>query len=253
VYDQLRRVGGTAGRTLLDLLLPPECLTCDTPVPVQGQFCTACFRLTGFVTQPFCRRCGVPFVYAAQGGPDGLCPDCRVNPPHYDRARAAFRYDEQARKLVLGLKHGDRTELAISLARHMARAGAALLAEADLLVPVPLHRRRLFHRRYNQSALLAAALARQTGRIFVPDALQRSRATVSLGERSAAERARIVAGAIRVRPRRISQIAGRRVVLIDDVMTSGATANECAEALRAAGAAAIDVLVAARVPDPRLG
>jgi len=135
----------------------------------------------------------------------------------------------------------------------MARAGAALLRRAELLVPVPLHRGRLFHRRYNQAALLAQALSRISGRSAVVDALVRVRPTVPLGDFSPGERAATVAGAFAVRPRRAADLAGKRVLLIDDVMTSGATANACAAVLLAAGAAAVDVLVAARVPDPRLG
>ncbi len=134
----------------------------------------------------------------------------------------------------------------------MARAGAELLQDTDLLVPVPLHRTRLFHRRYNQAALLAQAVGRIAGRPCLLDALQRHRATESLGEKSAAERAAEVADAISVRPSRAARVAGQRVLLIDDVMTSGATANACAGALLSAGAMLVDVLVAARVPDPRL-
>ena len=184
--------------------------------------------------------------------PDQLCPACRAAPPVFERARAALRYDAQARRLILPFKHADRTEMAATLAPHMARAGAVLLREADVLVPVPLHRARLFRRRYNQAALLAQALARIAGRPAVPDALLRHRATASLGDKSAAERAAEVAGAFAVRPSRVIAWPDKRVLLIDDVMTSGATANACAGALLAAGAAAVDVLVAARVPDPRL-
>jgi ComF family protein len=241
-----------AGRTLLDLLLPPRCVTCDQPVDVQGRLCPDCFRQTGFITEPFCRRCGVPFASAALGGRDMLCPGCRLAPPLFRQARAALRYDAQGRRLVLPFKHADRTELAATLAPHMARAGAALLRETDLLVPVPLHRARLFLRRYNQAALLAKAIGRLAERPCVPDALLRLRATASLGQKSAAERASEVAGAFAVRPSRRGRLTGKRVLLIDDVMTSGATANACAAVLVAAGAVSVDVLVAARVPDPRL-
>jgi ComF family protein len=163
-----------------------------------------------------------------------------------------LRYDAQGRRLILPFKHADRTEIASVLAPHMVRAGRALLHDADLLVPVPLHRARLFHRRYNQAALLAKAVGRLAGRPCLPDALLRSRATASLGEKSAAERAVEVAGAFAVRPSRVASLAGRRILLVDDVMTSGATANACAAVLLAAGAGSVDVLVAARVPDPRL-
>lgn len=234
------------------MALPPSCVSCGEPVIVQGQLCVDCFRLTGFITEPCCARCGVPFASAAQGGPDRLCPSCRDVAPAFERARAALRYDAQARRLLLPFKHADRTEIARTLVPHMARAGAVLLRQADVLVPVPLHRRRLFLRRYNQAAILAHGLARMVRKPTVPDALVRRRATASLGAKSAAERASEVADAFAVRAARVVRLAGRRVLLIDDVMTSGATANACALALLAAGAAAVDVLVAARVPDPRL-
>lgn len=240
------------GRVLLDLLLPPQCLTCETVVDEPGRLCAACFRETGFVTAPMCLCCGVPFANAGQGGAESLCPTCRQHPPDFASARAALRYDARSRRIVLPFKHGDRIELARGLAPLMARAGAALLARAEILVPVPLHRRRLFTRRYNQAALLARALGRIAQRPAILDALIRHRATASLGDRNAAERAAEVDGAFRLRPRHVAALAGRRILLIDDVLTSGATANACARALKAAGAIAVDVLVAARVPDPRL-
>ncbi len=235
----------------LDLLLPPACIACDRPVDAPGLLCFACFRSTGFITAPCCRACGVPFDAAAQADADGLCPGCLTALPAFGRARAALRYDAGARRLILPFKHGDRVELATALAPMMARAGAVLLREADLLVPVPLHRWRLFRRRYNQAALLARALARISGRPALPDALCRIRKTASLGGMGAAERRAQVEGAFTVRAHRAARIGGRRILLIDDVMTSGATAGACARALLAAGAAAVDVLAAARVPDPR--
>jgi ComF family protein len=242
------RVFRRAGRGLLDLLLPPLCLTCDRPVAAPGQFCATCFQSVTFITAPFCVRCGAPFVYAALAGGDGLCAHCRHQPPAFSRARAAFRYDAMARRLILPFKHGDRTDLAQPLARFMARAGKMLLEDADLLVPVPLHRTRLLSRRYNQAALLAGALARLAGRKMLPDALRRVRATPMLGDLSAAERAETMAGVIAVRPGRAGRIAGRRILLIDDVLTTGATTNACARALLAAGARDVDVLALARVP-----
>jgi len=194
----------------------------------------------------------VPFTSAAQGGPDRRCPSSRETPPLFDRARAALRYGNQARRLLLPFKHADWTENTRVLAPHMARARAALLRQADVLVPVPLHRRRLFLRRYNQTALLAHGLARAARKPVLPDAPARTRATSSLGDKSAAERAAEVAGSFAVRASRIARVVGWRVLLIDDVITSGAAANACAIALLAAGAAAVDVLLAARVPDPRL-
>jgi ComF family protein len=243
--EALRRLGGAA----LDALLPPACPTCDSPVEAQGTLCAGCWRGLHLLTAPFCRHCGVPFAHPGQGGADGLCPGCRDQPPAYTAARAALRYDDGAKRLILPFKHGDRTEFAAPLAAWMARAGSELLARADLIAPVPLHWRRLVARRYNQAALLASRLARLSGRPCMPDLLRRTRPTPSLGERGAAERAAVLDGAFAVRGR----VAGRRVLVVDDVMTSGATAESCARALLVAGAAAVDVLAAARVPDPRLG
>jgi predicted amidophosphoribosyltransferase len=246
------RTGGVwALRGLLDALLPPHCLLCEATVDAQGALCAGCFSGLSFVTEPCCARCGVPFPRAAAAGRGAVCPSCAERPPAFEAARAALRYDAGSQRLILPFKHGDRTELAAPLARHMARAGAPLLARADLLAPVPLHPRRLLKRRYNQSALLAARLARAVGKPHLPDLLRRRRATPPLGEAGAAERASLVSGAFSVSRRGTARIAGRRVLLVDDVLTSGATA--CAEALLAAGAAAVDVLAAARVPDPRLG
>jgi ComF family protein len=220
---------------------------------VQGQLCAACFGRTNFVTAPLCVRCGVPFGFAEQGGAEGLCPGCRAHPPLFRQARAALRYDDQGRRLILPLKHGDRIELAVILAPMMVRAGAGLLSHgATVLVPVPLHRRRLFQRKYNQAAVLAFAVGRLTGRPVLADALVRTRQTAPLDEKSPEERAREVAGSFLVRTSRVERVVGRTVLLIDDVMTSGATANACTTALLEAGALAVDVLVAARVPDPRL-
>ena len=234
----------------LDLALPPRCLTCDAAVEAPGRLCTRCFRATGFVTDPCCDRCGTPFRHAGQGGRTRHCGQCTLEPPPWGRGRAALRYDDQARRIILPFKHADRIDVAPALARHMVRAGAALLQSADLLVPVPLHRRRLLTRRYNQSALLAYAIGRLATLPVVPDALQRTVPTVPLGGQTRRERAAIVAGAFAVRPSRAVQLAGRRVVLIDDVLTTGATAAACTRALLAGGATSVDLLVGARAMLP---
>jgi ComF family protein len=242
-----RSAAAGAARIVLDAVLPSHCLTCDALVDGPGQFCAECFRATRFITAPHCLTCGAPFAYAVPG--ELVCAGCAADPPPWGEARAALVYDAQSRRLVLAFKHADRTELAASLARMMARAGGALLARADLLVPVPLHRTRLFSRRYNQSALLARALSRLSGVRHVPDALRRTRATSPLGELSAGARARMLEGAIAVR--RPEAVAGRHVLLVDDVLTSGATARACTHALLEAGAAGVDLLVAARVRPPQ--
>jgi ComF family protein len=243
----LVKLGASLARGAIDLLLPPTCLACENPVERQGLLCAECFPRHHFITAPLCARCGVPFTHPGEAGPDGLCQSCLARPPVFSRARAVWRYDAASRDIILPLKHADRTELAPALARLMATAGRELLEGADLIVPVPLHYRRLVARRYNQAALLARGIGRIVGVAVVPDLLRRVRATPSLGDLGAAERAAVLAGTIAVAPRHRVRLAGRRVVLIDDVLTSGATANECARVLLAEGAAAVDVLVAARV------
>jgi len=237
---------------LLDILLPPNCLACDAPVERQGQFCLACFRKASFISAPLCRQCGVPLPHQALAGAGGNCSVCLAMPPFFTQARAALRYDAMSQRLILPFKHSDRTDAGKGLALLMARAGARLLEEADFLVPVPLHKNRLRQRRYNQSALLAGALGRIAKRPVLRDALRRHRATLPLGKLGFSERRAELEGAITVHPARIGLLSGSRILLIDDVMTSGATANACALALLNAGADQVNVLTAARVPDPRL-
>ena len=240
-------------KALLNFLLPPQCPTCDERVPAQGSFCAPCFAKLTFITEPLCRQCGLPFGSVALAGSAATCATCTDASPPWREARAALLYDDGARGLSLPFKHADRQEMADLLATHMARAGRGLLAEADLLVPVPLHRWRLFRRGFNQAALLAYALGRRAGVRVLPDALWRQAATRLLGGLSAAERRAELGRAIAIRPHLAEIVTGRRVVLVDDVMTSGATAGACTRALLDAGAAHVDVLVAARVADPRRG
>lgn len=248
----LRWLGGAA----LDAVLPPRCLSCTEMVPTQGTLCAGCFRQTTLIGPPLCHRCGVPFIHAGQGrasaGGPLHCPRCRRNPPDYGQARAAYLYDAGARRLLLPLKYGDRTELAGPLARQMAHAGRELLGRAELLLPVPLHRRRLLARRYNQAALLAGKVSRFSGVAWAPDLLRRRRATPPLGELGAGERIVLLEGAFALAAGAPARIRGRRLLLVDDVLTSGATVSACARLLLAAGAAGVDVLAAARVPDPAL-
>jgi len=236
---------------VLDLLLPPACILCSSPVDAPGLLCGACFAELAILGGPSCLCCGAPFELAWHAVEGGLCQRCLDTPPPFERARAALRYDDASRRLVLPFKHGDRIEFAAVLARLMAGAGQVLLRDNNVMIPVPLHRRRLFVRRYNQAALLARALGRIAGRPVLLDALIRVAPTRNLDGKSAAERREEVAGAFAVRPRRAAGLRGHRVLLIDDVMTSGATTAACASCLLEAGAGSVDVLVAALVPDPR--
>jgi ComF family protein len=240
-----RRVRAAAVRAL-DVLYPAACPACFAPVARNGFLCAPCWASTPFIERPFCERSGAPF---AQDLGDGLLsPEVLADPPVWSRARAVARYEDgPARRLVHRLKYGDRIELAGPMGAWMARAGAELLADADLLVPVPLHRRRLFARRFNQAAELASGVSRACGAPANPLALERVKATSPQVGLTRAQRAENLQGAFRTPPERRQDVAGRRVVLVDDVMTSGATANACARALLRAGAERVDALVFARV------
>jgi len=238
-----------AGRRLLDLVLPPHCLKCGVIVGEPGSLCTPCWEGMTFITRPHCAQCGIPFTFAAEIG--AVCGACIRRPPLYLRARAVFVYDDNSRDLVLGFKHADRTEAAPAFGRWMARAGAEILADAELIVPVPLHWTRLWRRRFNQSALLAKALAAETGITMIPDLLIRRRRTPSQGGLGPAGRVRNVRGAFAINPRQRGKLAGRRVVLVDDVHTTGATLEACTRVLLRAGAGSVDALTLARVPRPK--
>lgn len=235
-------------RLALDAVLPPQCLACGGAVDSPHVLCPACWSRARFLAPPQCPACGIPFDFDPGAG--ALCGACARERPIYGRARAVFVYDEASRRLVLAFKHADRTDAAPSYGRWLARAGAELVADAEVAVPVPLHWTRLFQRRYNQSALLAHALGRATGPPVAAAALARTRRTPSQGRLGPAERRRNVRGAFAVREVRRPEIAGRRVLLVDDVLTTGATAQACASALLAAGAVAVDVLTLARVVRP---
>lgn len=241
---------GRMRQAAFDMVLPASCLNCDAAVTGEAQFCIDCFKRVHLISSSCCKRCGVGLHQISPWGVILYCKRCGEHPPAWRQARAALSYDGHSRRSILALKHSDRPELAHPLGVLMARAGADLLREADLLVPVPVHTARLRARRYNQAVLLARTVGRISAVAVTVDALVRVRPTQPLGELSAAQRARAVAGVFAVRRGRAELLAGRRVVLIDDVLTSGATATGCTEVLLAAGVARVDVLVAARVPDP---
>jgi ComF family protein len=235
----------TAFRTVLDAVLPPRCLKCGDILGGENGLCTACWSKLAWLSPPCCVACGQPFPFDSGAGT--LCGACLQRRPAYDRARAVFRYDDESRGLIIGFKHADRTECAPTLARWMARSGGELVADCALIVPVPLHWTRLATRRFNQAALLAQAIGRLADRPVDPLALTRRRATRSQGRLSRFARLRNVKGAMAVRERSRSGVAGRRILLIDDVITTGATVETAAKALISAGAAVVDVLALAKV------
>ncbi len=247
---QLRRAGHAAGalfRSVLDLALPTLCAVCREPVEGRG-LCPGCWSKLSFISRPYCERLGIPFHY--DPGPGILSMEAIADPPAYNRARAAVRFDEISRALVHALKYGDRLDLAPMMGRWIGQAGRELLADADALVPVPLHWRRQWARRFNQSAMLAKAIAAESGVPMTPGALKRVKPTAQQVGLSRSERAINVQGAFKVPEPAKAAVMGRRLVLVDDVLTSGATIEGCARALLRAGAANVDVLIFARVADP---
>ncbi len=228
----------------MDVLFPPQCLRCRALVEGPGSLCGDCWREVSFVTEPHCACCGHPFAHDV--GEAAVCGACAAQPPSYGRARAVMVYNDASRDLVLGFKYADATHAAPSYGRWLARAGRTCLADADMLVPVPLHWMRLFRRRYNQAALLAHALAKETGVPVSPRALVRRRRTPPLGRLNREARRQRLSGAIAVNPEQAPDLKDRRVVLVDDVMTTGETVEACAKQVLRAGARSVDVLSLAR-------
>ncbi|HEY1545093.1 MAG TPA: ComF family protein [Xanthobacteraceae bacterium] len=238
---------GASLRFVLDFALPPLCPACRGVLGHTGGLCAICWSKLSFIAPPYCERLGTPFAY--DPGPGVLSTEAATDPPAFGRARAAVRYDDVASALVHALKYGDRLDLAPTMGRWMAQAGRELTEGADALVPVPLHWRRLWARRFNQAATLARTISQANGVPVLDDALKRVRATPQQVGLNRAGRSTNVQGAFAVPEARQAAVAGRRLVLIDDVFTSGATVDSCTRALLRAGAVAVDVLVFARVVD----
>jgi len=235
-------------RGVVDLVTPSLCLGCGAGVSEPASLCLACWAKLQHLDEPVCDVLGTPFPY--DQGEGAVSTAASGDPPAWDRARAAVIFDDGSAKLIHGLKYRDRQEAGILMARMMARAGRRLLAEADVIIPVPLHRFRLWRRRFNQSAFLAQQLANRAGKPWRHDVLvrgRRTRAQVGLDE---AERRRNVRGAFLISPGGLPAVAGKTVLLVDDVRTTGATAEACAETLKKAGAARVSLLSFALVPHP---
>jgi ComF family protein len=230
----------------LRLIYPPLCIACDAQVATEFGLCTDCWQTTPFIGGAVCDCCGAPLP-GEDDGRAAQCDDCLTLARPWSRGRAALQYRDTARQLVMALKHADRLDLAVPAAQWLMRAAAPLIAPDTVIAPVPLHWLRMVRRKYNQSAVLAQALARQVGRPACPDLLIRHRNTRSQEGRDRDGRFRNVEGAFRVRPGRDWVVAGRPVLLVDDVMTSGATLSACTEACLAVGAARVDVVVLCRV------
>jgi len=232
-------------RAIADFLWPPRSLVSGQRGVGKGPLAPEEFGQIHFLTGPVCDACGSPLDFDM--GPGATCAPCIARPPRWTRARAAMVYDAASRRPVLDLKRSGRRDGLDTLAGWMLQAGRTLVDEADLIVPVPLHYARLVRRGFNQSAWLAGAISGQSGTPMLVDAIKRTRRTPSQAGLSARARRRNVAGAFTVSKSAATRISGRRVVLVDDVLTTGATLSACARALKQAGAANVDVLVLARV------
>ena len=243
--SRVAQVLRSAGAMLLDLAYPPVCLNCDAPTAMPDVLCAACFKGLRPITAPMCPVMGLPFEVSL--GPDMLSAEAIADPPPFGRARAAVMYNEAARTLVSRLKYGDRPELARFCARLMAGAGHELWVGDPILVPVPLHAARQRERRYNQSAELARALGIITGLKVDTDLVRRIRKTRQQVGLSGDGRQRNVSGAFAVHPEMLARSRGRRVVLVDDVYTTGATTKAVTRTLLKAGTEAVDVVSFARV------
>ncbi|WP_341364611.1 ComF family protein [Thalassospira sp. SN3W] len=248
---EIGRIVGNVMQIGLRTVLPPRCGGCGAVTDTVHAVCADCWIGLRFISEPLCACCGYPFELAADdnAGDGILCGECLRKKPAFDRARAALVYDDASRDYLLRFKHGDRTDLTPLLSRWLVQAGRDFWADADIILPVPLHRTRLLMRRYNQSGLLAASLSRQIGIGWHGTVLRRLRKTRSLGGLGPSSRKREVGGVFGVDDgiaKRIG-LSGARVVLIDDVLTTGATANACARILKRAGAMHVDVITVARV------
>jgi ComF family protein len=242
------RVLARLGRTALDLVLPPLCLGCQTRVMDHDALCPTCWRQIAFIRPPLCDKLGIPLTVDTGGVM--LSAAAIADPPDYDRARAVARFDGLMRVLVHGFKFHDNHNARRLFGRWMAVAGQDLLADADLLVPVPLARWRLLSRRFNQAQIVAAEVGRRARKPVNPFALVRSRSTGHQVGLTRAQRLRNVAGVFRVPLNELPNISGKAIVLIDDVITTGATASAAARALKRAGAGRVDVLALALVSEP---
>jgi ComF family protein len=234
-------------QSVLRAIYPAQCIGCGTVVLDEAALCPACWRETPFIRGSACVKCGAPLPGEAPGDEAAECDDCMATPRPWETGAAALVYEGVARRLVMALKHGDRHDLVRPFAGWMAARLRCAHDARTLIVPVPIHWRRLLRRRFNQSALLARSLARQTGAVHAPDALHRIRNTAPQEGMTVEERTALQTGAIVPHPRRGHILKGRHVLIVDDVMTSGATLSAAASAARSAGARRVDTLTLARV------
>ena len=248
LFQRLQHVGLNAWRKLVDVITPPLCLACQIPVTSGAALCLECWSKLQFIDDPVCAVLGTPFAY--DEGEGAVSPAAIADPPVWDQARGVVAFDQAAGHLVHLLKYQDNAEAGLAMARMMAGAGRSLLAEADVIIPVPLHRKRLWQRRFNQAAFLAQRLSEASGTPWVHGVLQRVEATTSQVGLDASQRRKNVRKAFDVAAEKRPAVDGKVVLLVDDVRTTGATANACAATLKKAGAARVLLLSFALVLEP---
>ena len=240
-----RKVLRQAKHRLVNLLMPPRCLSCGLHVDRAETVCTDCWNDLSFISGAVCISCGTPMPESASA--EAQCLGCLETPPPYAKARAALYYDAHVMKLISRFKYHDQLHLAPLLVRWMEAAGGEMIAKADMIAPVPLHWTRLLSRKYNQAAILAQGLARSAGRLYMPQLLKRGKRTKPQAALTKQQRKRNVQGAFTLHPRwGKDTVSGKIILLIDDVMTTGATISACARALKKAGAKKVWVLTLAR-------
>ncbi|MEP3247098.1 MAG: ComF family protein [Sneathiella sp.] len=244
----VKHIASRSGGAALDLLFPAQCARCREPVGAAGSLCANCWPDVTFISAPFCEQCGYPFEYEV--GTGMTCGNCLADPPPFTQGRSVLKYDAESRDMILSFKHADRTDQAPVFANWMVRTAGDILSEDVLITPVPLHSRRLIKRRFNQSALLAGAIAKITNKRLIQDLLIRKRATPSQGSKSFKGRFRNVKGAFSVNTRWLTKVKGEHVILVDDVYTTGATVAACSQCLLKAGAREVSVLTLCRVVRP---
>lgn len=248
-FTHISRGLSLVGRWGLDWLIPPQCLACRDAVAEASGLCVTCWSKLAFIEAPFCEKLAIPFPY--DQGEGAVSAAALADPPPWDRARAALLFDEAARQLAHALKYSDRHEAGLLMARLMRRAGADIINGADGLIPVPLHRFRLWRRRYNQSAILARHIAKDSRKAFCPELLRRVRSTKSQTGLDREERQHNMRGAFIVPDDARPLVVGKKFVLIDDIRTTGATLEACTRVLKGAGAAHVDILTFALVHKPK--
>lgn len=229
----------------LDLLLPPQCPMCKSPTSTAHGICGQCWNKLTFITDPYCKCCGNPFEISQTDDDETTCVVCLKTPPTYDQARAALVYNDNSRRLIVPFKHSDRTSILPILVKMLKQSGNNILQEADLYIPVPLHWQRLLKRRYNQAALLCTELGKTYDKPVLTNTLRRVKSTPPQAGLSRKQRQKNVRTAFHVK--HPETISGKHVLLIDDVITTGATVEACAKALKKAGAKRVSVLTVARV------